>query len=64
MFSICSNSGGSEGKNIARVEFGQALGQENWARIKLQGKGHHSGAQAGESTPTAARTIIGGRGID
>lgn len=54
MFSICGNSGGPEGKNIAGAEFSQALGREDWSRPELQGRGNCSRAWAGESVPQLA----------
>lgn len=48
MFYVCGDSDEPEGKNIAEVEFSQALGWEDWARTKLLGKGKE---EDGESAP-------------
>jgi hypothetical protein len=39
VFSFYGDSEGPKGKNVADVEFGQALGCGNWARTELHGKG-------------------------
>lgn len=38
MFSICGNSGGPEGKNIAGAEFSQGLEREDWGKDLVPGE--------------------------
>lgn len=63
MFSLHIDSGGQEGRNIVGAEFDQALEQEDWVKDRAPGRGNHSGAQAGESMPTAGRSWPQGDGL-
>lgn len=49
---------GAGGKEHRGVEFGQALGQKNWAGTELQDRDKCSGTQAGVSVPKLALGAI------